>query len=186
MQRFKEQSGRSMIEMLGVLAIVGVLSVGALAGYSTAMAKYKANQAVKEINDIIIGVKSLYSEKSNYEGVNANVLVDAGVIQTTERVGGYPANVYGEEMNILPSNRPDGVGIFQFAYFVSDEYACREILLNSSVSDLGADLYRIMIHNDHGGAYFRWDVSDIYKLPVQMDGAIEACEGISRITFMAR
>ena len=28
------ESGRSMIEMLGVLAIIGVLSVGGIAGYS--------------------------------------------------------------------------------------------------------------------------------------------------------
>ena len=32
------QSGRSMVEMLGVLAIIGVLSVGAIAGYSKAIA----------------------------------------------------------------------------------------------------------------------------------------------------
>ena len=31
------QSGRSIVEMLGVLAIIGVLSVGAIAGYSKAM-----------------------------------------------------------------------------------------------------------------------------------------------------
>ena len=35
--------GRSMVEMLGVLAIIGVLSVGAIAGYSKAMNKYKIN-----------------------------------------------------------------------------------------------------------------------------------------------
>lgn len=29
-----DEAGRSMIEMLGVLAIVGVLSVGGIAGYS--------------------------------------------------------------------------------------------------------------------------------------------------------
>ncbi len=32
-------TGRSMVEMLGVLAIIGVLSVGAIAGYSKAMIK---------------------------------------------------------------------------------------------------------------------------------------------------
>ena len=32
-------AGRSMVEMLGVLAIIGVLSVGAVAGYSKAMIK---------------------------------------------------------------------------------------------------------------------------------------------------
>ncbi len=36
-----EQFGRSMIEMLGVLSIVGILSVGGIAGFSKAMAKYR-------------------------------------------------------------------------------------------------------------------------------------------------
>ncbi len=40
----KNESGRSMVEMLGVLAIIGVLSVGGIAGYTIAMRKYKANE----------------------------------------------------------------------------------------------------------------------------------------------
>lgn len=40
----KLQSGRSMIEMLGVLAIIGVLSIGGLAAYSTAMTRVDANE----------------------------------------------------------------------------------------------------------------------------------------------
>ena len=43
----KNQNGRSMIEMLGVLAIIGVLSVGGIAGYSKAMTKYRINKAIK-------------------------------------------------------------------------------------------------------------------------------------------
>jgi hypothetical protein len=38
------QTGRSMVEMLGVLAIIGVLSVGAIAGYQKAMYKYRLNK----------------------------------------------------------------------------------------------------------------------------------------------
>ena len=49
--RVNEQ-GRSMIEMLGVLAIVGVLSVGGIAGYSKAMAKFKTNKVIDQINTI--------------------------------------------------------------------------------------------------------------------------------------
>ncbi|MBQ9738005.1 MAG: hypothetical protein IJV75_00620, partial [Alphaproteobacteria bacterium] len=37
------QSGRSMVEMLGTLAIIGVLSMGGIAGYSYGMDKYRAN-----------------------------------------------------------------------------------------------------------------------------------------------
>lgn len=43
------QSGRSMVEMLGVLAIIGVLSVGGIAGYRTAMNQYEANQIINNI-----------------------------------------------------------------------------------------------------------------------------------------
>ena len=42
------QLGRSMIEMLGVLAIIGVLSVGGIAGYSKAMDMYKLNRLVDQ------------------------------------------------------------------------------------------------------------------------------------------
>ena len=50
------QSGRSMVEMLGVLAIIGVLSVGAIAGYSKAMMKYKLNKQAEQYNTLINAV----------------------------------------------------------------------------------------------------------------------------------
>ena len=43
------QIGRSMVEMLGVLAIIGVLSVGAVSGYSKAMLKYKLNKNSEQL-----------------------------------------------------------------------------------------------------------------------------------------
>ena len=45
--------GRSMVEMLGVLAIIGVLSVGAMSGYSKAMMKYKLNKQTEQIGSIL-------------------------------------------------------------------------------------------------------------------------------------
>ena len=46
----KQQSGRSMVEMLGVLAIIGVLSIGGIAGYTLSMRRYRANQVVDAVN----------------------------------------------------------------------------------------------------------------------------------------
>ena len=45
--------GRSMIEMLGVLAIIGVLSVGGIAGYSKAMEKWKVNKLIGEYTEFM-------------------------------------------------------------------------------------------------------------------------------------
>ena len=38
-----------MIEMLGVLVIVGVLSIAALFGFTYAMNKYKANETIHDV-----------------------------------------------------------------------------------------------------------------------------------------
>lgn len=46
----KLESGRSMVEMLGVLAIIGVLSIGGIAGYTLSMRRYRANQVLDAIN----------------------------------------------------------------------------------------------------------------------------------------
>ena len=48
--------GRSMIEMLGVLAIIAVLSVGGIAGYNKAMQIWKINQSLKEYSSLVFGM----------------------------------------------------------------------------------------------------------------------------------
>ena len=53
-------AGRSMVEMLGVLAIIGVLSVGAIAGYGKAMEKYKINKMIGDYNMFIGGLMEYY------------------------------------------------------------------------------------------------------------------------------
>lgn len=45
----QNQSGRSMVEILGVIAIIGVLSIGGIIGYSYGMDKYRANQTIHDI-----------------------------------------------------------------------------------------------------------------------------------------
>ena len=56
--KLKTQFGRSMIEMLGVLAVIGVLSVGGLVAYSKAMQTYKVNEAVSYINNVRMELKT--------------------------------------------------------------------------------------------------------------------------------
>jgi hypothetical protein len=56
--KHKIDSGRSMVEMLGTLAIIGVLSVGGIAGYSYGMDRYYANEIVKGLTLRAIDMKS--------------------------------------------------------------------------------------------------------------------------------
>ncbi len=72
-----DQAGRSMIEMLGVLAIVGVLSVGGIAGYSKAMAKFKVGKTQDAIMTVVNNIRTLYGASADYEGLNTTSLRNA-------------------------------------------------------------------------------------------------------------
>ena len=48
------ESGRSLTEMLGVLAVMGVLTIGAIAGFNYAMNKQRANATVNYVNQLAI------------------------------------------------------------------------------------------------------------------------------------
>ena len=56
-----------MIEMLGVLAIIAVLTVGGIAGYSKAMKKYQANKVVGEIIQVLVKWKELSENNKLYD-----------------------------------------------------------------------------------------------------------------------
>ena len=67
------QCGRSMIEMLGVLAIIGVLSVGGIAGYSKAMEKWRVNKTVELVEEITHNILTLYANRKTFDFGNNNV-----------------------------------------------------------------------------------------------------------------
>ncbi len=67
----KNESGRSMIEMLGVLAIIGVLSVGGIAGYSKAMLRYRVNKSIEQVSLISQNVRSFFASQRNYGGLDS-------------------------------------------------------------------------------------------------------------------
>ena len=57
----KTESGRSMVEMIGVLALIGLLSLGSLSGYEYALASYRAGQ----IRDALFMAKKSASVNTN-------------------------------------------------------------------------------------------------------------------------
>ena len=72
------QNGRSMIEMLGVLAIIGVLSVGGIAGYSKAMLKFKTNKTIDQIAMTVTNIRTLYAQQPVYD-ITDKIAYDMGV-----------------------------------------------------------------------------------------------------------
>jgi len=69
-----------MIEMLGVLAIIGVLSVGGIAGYSKAMTKYRINKTIEQITLIAGNVRTFFAPQKSYEGLMKKTTAAGGSI----------------------------------------------------------------------------------------------------------
>ncbi len=85
------ESGRSMVEMLGVLAIIGVLSIGGIAGYSMAMNRYRANEALDMANKFAVVVYSGYQTASAMgNNWTAPTLASSGLVNsgTSKTPGG--------------------------------------------------------------------------------------------------
>ena len=69
-----------MIEMLGVLAIIAVLSVGGIAGYSKAMMKFKVNKTINEVTTILSNIIVLYANEKKLDAIDDNELYAMGII----------------------------------------------------------------------------------------------------------
>lgn len=86
------EKGRSMLEMLSVLAIIGVLSAGGLAGYNKAMLWHKLNKHTDEITYLLATViynseklkDASYNLVTELQGLNAFLWnIDAKPIDDT-------------------------------------------------------------------------------------------------------
>ena len=87
------QSGRSMVEMLGVLAIIGVLSVGAIAGYSKAMFKYKLNKQTEQLNQLINAVTQYFPQ------LNSEIIID--LVPILKKLNVIPKEMIKDNNSVL-------------------------------------------------------------------------------------
>lgn len=87
-----------MIEMMGVLAIMGVITVGAITMISTAMRTQKRTTVNDEVMQITTGVRQLLGEYDDFSHINNATIFGA--------IGISPKNPYGGAYTLAvnPSN----------------------------------------------------------------------------------
>ena len=184
----KNQNGRSMIEMLGVLAIIGVLSVGGIAGYSKAMMKYRINKTIEQITLIAGNVRSFFGPQKNYTGITcwgSSTYVRSSSMETDCPII-KKAKILPDEMitvtdgKIMSITTPFGLGFglgtankaksgdnkaFIITYNIRDMEACIELVTNDWSN---ANVAAIETNGMKG--------RETSKTPVDLDKAIKICE----------
>jgi len=102
MQMF--QKGRSMIEMLGVLAIIGVLSIGGLLGYRRAVNNHQANVILDDVNRfafVILESNQAFEPYNNITGLEFT--------QTSPYFMNAFTEATSQQFAIMVTNVPKGV-----------------------------------------------------------------------------
>ncbi len=91
----RQESGRSMIEMLGVLAIMGVITIGAIGMISTAMRSQKRTTVNDEVIQMVTQVRTLLGGYDDFSGLDNSAIFGA--------IGMSNKNPYGGEYQLNPN-----------------------------------------------------------------------------------
>ena len=192
MCRTNNHSGRSMIEMLGVLAIIGVLSVGGIAGYSKAMMKFKINKTIDQITQISQNVRTLYARQKSYKNISNKIIKKANVApnEIFEGSGSDYAmtNAFGGEIKITSSPKiiEGDNKAFYIIYTSLPDEACIEIATQDWGDDgsglLGVSIAEPISENGVLNGYKTAGTpistgTTTYQLPFSVDVAVELCSG---------
>lgn len=84
----KQESGRSMIEMLGVLAIMGVITVGAIGMITYAMRMQKQSKVNDDVYQIVLGVRQLLGEYDDFSNIDSSAIFTALAMSDKNPYGG--------------------------------------------------------------------------------------------------
>lgn len=77
-----EQSGRSLIELIGVMTIAGVMTVSALGVYNMIRANQVRTIASAELRQIAENTKILMEMRDSYSGLSVDYLIKAGALKS--------------------------------------------------------------------------------------------------------
>jgi len=152
-----------MIEMLGVLAIVGVLSAGGISGYSMAMQSYKTTQLIEKIQLISSRVRAMV-KGNDYTGMYNGLLTASG--KFSDDVFDNP---FGGIINCYPSSDKNSL-VINLGENIPVE-TCGEILQQNWGND------SIFWGINVGGTLFRPRNGNY---PVETSVAISTCKGAEK------
>jgi prepilin-type N-terminal cleavage/methylation domain-containing protein len=77
-----EQSGRSLIEMIAVLAIAAVMVAGTYAAYNVVASRQARMMTTEELRDIAKNAKILFAGRNDFDGLSVPYMIKMGALKT--------------------------------------------------------------------------------------------------------
>lgn len=162
-----------MVEMLGVLAIIGVLSVGGIAGYSKAMTKFKINKSMDQISMLVANVRTLYSGQRDYSGFGNENAIKFGIIPNEMgNAGTAITNAFAGKVTLNTATyNGNASGAFSIQYDGLGQEACVTMATADWGSGSSSGLVSMKVGNTAGAG----DTYSGAALPVSLSEAADNC-----------
>ena len=170
------ESGRSMVEMLGVLAIIGVLSVGGIAGYSMAMSKFKITKTIDQVQTIITNLRTLYASQRMYNALPAQTAFNMGILTDETFDGANGLNPFGGQINFDVGSTAGANRSFTIEYTGLTAEACVKLATADWGADASSGLLAITTGGGAGGeTEYTWGGAN--PLPPDLVTVANSCAG---------
>lgn len=163
------EQGYTLTEVIGVLSIVGVLSVSMSMLVNSMFTRYKTNR----IQDQIVSLQKLINQRfvadGNYRSATKQQLIKDGVIPKDMINGNQIVHAFGEA-DVTP-----GYLTFKITFSELPQTACINLGIMSWIVQDTSDLVSIKINSDK----FRWPgagVNQTSTLPVTTAMAAKSCK----------
>ncbi len=129
MKKLKNELGRTMVEMLGVIAIMGLIMYGAVAGIGFGLDMYKISATHTEVEELARGIIELYSWSRSYDNLSNTVVCENDLIDCVQSGGvKQPRSRFNGVVDVTPTN--DGQG-FVIHYGSIPNLACNRLKVMS-------------------------------------------------------
>lgn len=126
--------GRSMIEMIGVLVIIGALSAGGIAGYTKALHQNKVNKSIEQIGVISGHLSTIGANGGFYTGMsNKSAIKLKAVLPEMNPSGTILKNPFGGDVDISSAKLLKNGGddqAYSIKYSGLDKQACLALATN--------------------------------------------------------
>ena len=130
-----KQSGRSMIEMLGVLAIIGVLTVGSITGYSRAMRRHLLNKQREQISYILSAIET------HHDMININTPnLPEHFTSVLKTFGWIPEEMIKDDSGYISDTFKNKIGFYKWPSYMGLEVS----LQTPNTYEQCTNLYQVM------------------------------------------
>lgn len=178
------EKGASMVEVLGVLAVIATIATGMFTGIGHVHKKIKLTAAVSEVKDIVKAMQAQFAAFSP-EDITSKKLYELGIFKNYSEEDGKTVNVFGSEMTVSFDDI-DSERTFKVVYSKIPPNACVDLLLADWGNDPSSGLQSITVSSENGGEHkFQWkkdidvacdtDTGTTYCLTPTLKYAVKAC-----------